>query len=847
MKLNFRKIASVIASAVMIGSTAGAAFAANYPAPLVVGGTADAAVVVTSGTHAGAISDWDAAVSLKAALDALVTTSTSTTGATATGGDSINLATSARKLYYGDAINAGRTSITATELPNVLKDGKFVDLAGTEYGYTQTVQMGPALVTFGTSGGDLDDPMLYVDGGNNGALTEGWMYNYTLSLNKNLNVSDATNVQGQKINILGVDYVIGSSSTSTVLYLYGSGETLTVSGGESQTVTIAGTDHTVELVTTSSATAGTIKVDGVSKSVTEGYNYGFAGDINVYVKDVIHPAYAGDLRQAELIVGANTLKLQNGQSVKVGADLTSVKGTVVRITGTSPDLISKVVVETGMQKTKTDSLVAGESFVDPVFGGMQVQFAGVVPMLDSTARGNVVVNTDNNQFAYVTFTSARAGTAGEQKLTYVYDNTTSASTVQPLLAHQTISSNAKGVIHVLEGETAREGDQIVVNQGDAGTILTVDEISVDVADLTGTVNFVDAITGESQEVTVTNATVNTYTKTGVNMFGGNGYNVTVNGSLVTVVWSTSGTKTLFPRIKLADGGWLAFLTETNVSDGNLVILPDGLTTISTSGSNISGQYYPTRLLNGINWTTTGNSTVTTVEGISNPACNFSLAKGPAILFIEPKKWDDASYGNFICVPMSTAGTTEIAITTPALNGTNSGAQTLTSDVYESQYLDVFGALVKNEQRTNENGQVTISYPASQMFADVLFTAEGATVTPGSAGGVGGSVMFVKDTEVDTVKDKNLVVVGGSCVNTVARMIVDPTATAPICGEDFTAKTNVDAGKYLVQAVASPYNSAKTAVLVAGFEAAETKLAVAKLKEGADTTVGATNVFPQTTA
>ena len=71
----------------------------------------------------------------------------------------------------------------------------------------------------------------------------------------------------------------------------------------STTFNIMEVSHTAELITTSSNTA-TIKVDGVSKTVTKGNNSAFEGDINVYLKDVIHPAYAGDLRQVELFVSS---------------------------------------------------------------------------------------------------------------------------------------------------------------------------------------------------------------------------------------------------------------------------------------------------------------------------------------------------------------------------------------------------------------------------------------------------------------------------------------------------------------------------------------------------------------
>jgi len=834
MKINFKKIATVLGSALMIGSTLGIAAAANYPAPFVQSGQASVAIVY--GQNAAPLDVAGAAniaSNLATALAAQTATGGSVSGASASGGDSINLATSARKLYYGDSINAAKTSLSETEMPNVLKDGTFMDLSGTQYDYSQTITLGDTVSIFDTSGGDLDDPILNLAVGTTATDP---LYNYTLSFNKNVNVSDTTNVQGQKINILGVDYVIGSSSTNTTLYLYGSGETITVAGGESNTVNIGGTDHIVELVTTDSATTATIVVDGVSRSVTEGSSYAFSGDINVYVKDVINPQFAGDIRRVELIMGANTLKLVTTQTVKQGADETSVKNTLVTITAAGHGQISGVTISVAAEKSDLDSLIAGESFSDPVFGGLKVNFVGAVPALDSTSRGKIKVDTDNNQYAYVTFTSARAGTTGEQRLIYAYDNATSASLVAPLLAHKTVSSNGQGVIHVVEGESALENDWIVINQGDAGTILEVSDISID-SGTSGTVTFEDVITGASQTITLTNSS-NVYTKSGVNFFGGNGYTISTPGAgtSVNITWN-SGATAVFPRIKLKDGGWIAFLASTNVSNDTSIILPNGLTTLSTlgDGGRVNGSL--SKIVNGINWTYAGsgvNNSNTTINGIATPTCSFNVTMGPAILFMEPMKWNDASNGNLICVPMTTAGTTEIAIARAVLNGSNSGFQTLTSDTYKSEAVDEYGALVSDEQRTNENGVATISYPSSQMFLDVLFSAEGATITGGSSsGGTATSLgaVTVSDSEAASVSGKNMVVIGGSCINSVAASLLG----GALCGDAFTTSTGVAAGEFLIQ---SFDKSGKVALLVAGYNAADTQKAVTYLtNQAVDTTLG----------
>ena len=182
MKIIFKKIASVLASATMLLSTAGfAAAATTYPSPF----TSGAAVVYgVSADKSDVIAAIDIYSNLKDKTGGTVTTVVS-----ASGGDNVNLASSSRKIYYGDAINVAKTSLTSTELPNVLSASKFTDLSGTQYSYTQTIKPGPAAVTFGTSGGDLNDPKLHIDGGDSGALTAGHLYNYTLSFSKNINVT----------------------------------------------------------------------------------------------------------------------------------------------------------------------------------------------------------------------------------------------------------------------------------------------------------------------------------------------------------------------------------------------------------------------------------------------------------------------------------------------------------------------------------------------------------------------------------------------------------------------------------------------------------------------------------
>jgi len=121
----------------------------------------------------------------------------------------------------------------------------------------------------------------------------------------------------------------------------------------------------------------------------------------------------------------------------------------------------------------------------------------------------------------------------------------------------------------------------------------------------------------------------------------------------------------------------------------------------------------------------------------------------------------------------------------------------------------------------------VEYFGKEATAEVTLTAGGSVET--SSG-----VMVVKDSEVSSVSEKNLIVVGGSCINSVAASILGGS----LCGSAFTSSTGVGSGQFLIQSVASPLDSGKIAVLVAGYEVADTQAASAYLRtQTVDTSVG----------
>jgi hypothetical protein len=138
----------------------------------------------------------------------------------------------------------------------------------------------------------------------------------------------------------------------------------------------------------------------------------------------------------------------------------------------------------------------------------------------------------------------------------------------------------------------------------------------------------------------------------------------------------------------------------------------------------------------------------------------------------------------------------------------------------------------------DRGTAVVEYHGGESYADIFLTAVGATVTSGdSSSGATGSVVklgsvSVSDAEAATVASKNLIVVGGSCINTVAADLLG----GALCGADFEAKTGVGAGSFLIQTFER--TGGKVATLVAGYNAEDTSNAAKYLTtQVVDTTVG----------
>ena len=146
--------------------------------------------------------------------------------------------------------------------------------------------------------------------------------------------------------------------------------------------------------------------------------------------------------------------------------------------------------------------------------------------------------------------------------------------------------------------------------------------------------------------------------------------------------------------------------------------------------------------------------------------------------------------------------------------------------YDNDIMTTNGLIIQTPEANLDNDEVIVSVPSDRVYAVVSVVAGGEASESGDAG-----VMTVDDADAATVSGKNLVVVGGSAINSVAAELLG----GALSESAFTSATDVAAGEFLIQSFS---RAGKTALLVAGYNAADTEKAVTYLlNNDVDTTVG----------
>jgi len=784
-----KRILALGTGATMVGATLFGAMAqgdlSTYPAPFVQDGKFNALIVVgETGWTTDVIGAVDIATSLQYASRTQQTVQTGTAGTvTVEGGARVD--TASQPLRLGMYLNAtGRTALSKTDMPTLLKDTTFQDTDGNSYTIQHRIDLPGAVVSYGrsvpSSAQNIDEPVLHINFDSNTPY-----YNLRLDFPTVVSLGNVTN---QVVSIFGKDFTSGSGSemSATKMTLYTAAVDQTFRAGEQATVDINGVPVTVAVlgVNTQSTTASaTISINGETESLTKGQTRTLGGQ-RVYVRDVqayTQPVGGGGAR---LFIGSEKIVLEDGQSVVKGTSSKTVDGTTCAFTQSGK--VSKIAIQVTPRSydTKAGAILEGQEFVDPVFGAFKFLLAtpGATPAIDSAAKGVVKFSPSGDDRLNLKLTTKSGG---------AYDLGIGKGNSTSLLLRANSDLTRNFVTGT--GGTVTRNDYFVLGTGEYQRILELRSLTNSTSESKIVVKDL-AAGGTEQSWSFTPGA----TSSGSMTYDGNSYTFTV-----------------------------AMGSTTSVQDGSI------------SSASITNQVY----------TSTDNRVDLPIhDGVSDPVggyYNQTYSVKERTSYSVGSKADD--YGNFTVVYKYVSGSSGSDVlfqatptyTAEATTGSIGSARSLGDTAvagtgyalsfdqvkgssYDNRDLTPWGTLVK--YNSDSGGQsIELWLPNEQQKMNVFVAPVSATAT--STGATEGEITYYETTPISVgaavlpsevpggIAGKNVIVVGGPCVN---------TAAAQLLGNPADCTTGFTEGKAMLQLFDN--GGGKVALLVAGYNALDTRRA-----------------------
>lgn len=764
-----RKVVSALASTLMIGSTVALAGAATFPAPFVQSGTANYAVVygaATSNTGTDFIAAQDISTSLSAALASTVTTSsTSTNTTTVTGGDFVQLEKANNMYNLGEAANTFFTSMDDDQLGTVLAEGTFRNADDDDFDYTQKIALGTfTLKHFQDNDFNDEMPSIGFD------LVSGThILNYTLDFTTAAQGgAGLAKLENEELEMLGKTYYIldatNTTGTNHKLTLLDAANTVTVAEGETKTVDVGGQSYEVGISFISSSEV-VLTVNGANtRSLSDGSTAKLSGDVYIGIKDIRAQDYAGGLKQVEFSIGAGKIVLQNGQEVEINGDIVS-DGTDSKITSYlefSGNDLDKIILDWESQEDQW--IDSNTELVMPGLNAIKLFMGNFVTPTEETTK--IVPDGDNSVKLSTTVTD------GPVSFNLFFTNSTDIlglgkDTTSRLVTNTTGTdlTASKSILFDTDMD-----DYFVATwiSGDDAESYVLKVSSISSTSSLNTTKVKSLASDSIEEITLNDGDTDNF------------------GSIdITLIESNDAGN--FAHLNLSVPSGTVYVDRLVTADGLLMKLPVDRNASATWGDN-----------------------------------HMNISMTPAsywyMNFTEETEDGNIGAGDSFRVKVGLVGgeTTVTGFESEAVLSTGSDYETEDGSKDYVGYVESPLATKTLLRTGGDQDDIEITYHGEESYGEV-YVGEAEVSAGGETPQLGS--LIVTDSQISSVENKNLVVVGGSCVNTVAASLLG--VSYPLCGADFTAKTNVAAGQYLIQTFESPYNSARVATLVAGYNAADT--------------------------
>jgi len=753
VKFNFRKIASVIASTVMLSSTVALAAAANYPAPFVQNSVADVAVVY--GANA-AQTDLVAATDITTDLNSKVLSTVTNTAATSvSGGDFVKLERPSSKLHLGGTMaDVFTRAVTSDDLPKLLADGVYTDGNNNDHDYDQkiTPDAGLTLGLFSDSDYKADTPTIgfkVADGAK--------ILTYKLEFTSN-NPAFA-DLDNSDIVIMGKTYrVIGHTGTNSVTLLDSANSGI-VKEGETNTISAGGKNYDVSISSISgSADDPKVKLTvagETTNSLVVGDTYKLkSSGLYVGIKDISIRDVAGNVGSVEFSIGSGKIVLTDTDEVEVNEN--TVTGLKAIVTADGADL-----KDLGFEWDADGSqfITPDSSITLPTFDSVKLSFGGMV----FPASEDINVKNDG-RYAAELVAPIKDGDA----------------TIDLLHTDETQDSNATFQ------DIGKDATHLLVTS--AGDILTFDKA----VDYDFVASWNDDKDSESYLLYVTDfVTNNGVDQATLKKRNDDSYSKVIQKDDVVSLGSVELTVTDLSR---ADG-----TVEFTAGDG-------------TSFDKL--------------FTKEGLQIALPVDGQGGLVLNDNSSYN--LVMTEANKDGTVAGGDDITVALGVNSKGQVTVTDATAETPTESFEIGDSQVYVSYDESALATEIQHDTSPDQE-TATITYHGSESYGELVLSDVSAYVT---SGGSSGKVIAITDAEAATTTANNLVVVGGSCINSVAATLLG----GAYCGADFEAKTGVGAGSYLIETFA--HGTGGVATLVAGYNADDTtNAAKAFTTQQIDTTVG----------
>lgn len=688
------------------------------------------------------------------------------------------------KFHLGDNITQViSASIDDDELPTLLGEGKYIDDDNDEFDYTQKIDMGPnlQLTMFEDNDYAEDEPTVGFKVPNGVTIL-----NYTLDFSDEPLISDLTTTD---LPLMGKTYyILSNSSTSSSTYLkltlLDSADSAVVSEGE--TKTISGHDVSISFI---SSTEVKLDVDGeVTSTLEEGETQKLADEDYVGIKDIMYVSKDTGISSVELSIGSGKLELTSESEIQINDE--TVSGIYAYLTNstaaidTSTVTLDKIVIK--WDADEDTFITETSSATMPGFEIVKLYFDG----LDYPAEETIQIQQGGELYATLENFPLKDGPAD---IDFLYATTAG-----------TFIGIGKDGDDLLVTSNATSGTQNITFDSDTDAYFVV--------------SWSDGSDAESYLMRCSNFVLDgSNNETDIQYYKDGSWTNAKSGAQNTDTFS---------------------LGNAELAVGNIIRTGHSVSIWNNSGNTgLNGTLYSEE---GMKIHLPRHITNFTVDN-STGAWNTSVNATAFSLHMEEEDKDDAKGAGddiYVVIGWDSSGTAEVEVSNYSTTNADATSREIDdTDVWRDfAYSELATELLFNKPSSGQKS-LKVMYHGTEVEAGVYISSPEST-----DGGDLGDVL-VTDAEVSAVQGRNLIVVGGTAVNTVAAELIDvpyPTKT-----DAWTAATGVGTGQLLIQSFNSPYQTGKIAVLVAGYEAADTTAGAQRLinqPSTIDTTVGNKYVY-----